>query len=94
MLVGTSQVTVHTVGEQYIRLYGIDTWEITGEERPKGLLAKEYLEKRLEEGEVEIEIRREWGKGKYGRWLGVVYVKGEDVNEETVREGQARVTQE
>jgi len=75
---------------QYIRLYGIDAWEITGEERPRGLLAKEYLAKRLEEGKVEIEIRPEGGKdgkGKYGRWLGVVYVDGEDANEAMVREG-------
>jgi len=69
---------------QHIRLYGIDAWEMKGEEKPKGLLMKEYLAKRLEEGEVEIETRPEWGKagkGKYGRWLGVVYVEGEIVGE-------------
>jgi len=61
--------------DQYIRLYGIDAWETRGEEREKGLLAREYLERRLQEGKVEIEIRPEWekkGKGKYGRWLGIV----------------------
>jgi len=60
---------------QYIRLYGIDAWEIKGEEREKGFLAKEYLERRLQEGKVEIEIRPEWGRngrGKYGRWLGII----------------------
>jgi len=44
---------------QYIRLYGIDAWGIKGEEREKGFLAKEYLERRLQEGKVEIEIRPE-----------------------------------
>lgn len=29
------------------------------------------------------------GEEKYGRWLGVVYLDGEDVNEEIVREGWA-----
>jgi len=56
--------------DQYVRLYGIDAWETKGEEREKGLLAKEYLERRLQEGKVEIEITPEWekkGRGKYGR---------------------------
>ena len=47
------------LNDQYVRLYGIDAWETRGEEREKGLLAKEYLEKRLQEGKVEIEIRPE-----------------------------------
>lgn len=82
--------------DQYIRLHGIDAWETRGEERPKGLLAKEYLTKRLEERKVDIEIRPGWandGKGKYGRWLGVVYVDGTDVNEEMVRVGRGGLKQ-
>lgn len=54
--------------DQYIRFYGIDAWETRGEERPKGLLAKEYVTRRLGEGKLEIEIRPEWGshgRGKY-----------------------------
>jgi len=83
--------------DQYIRFYGIDTWEIRGEEKPRGLLAKEYVIKRLEEGKVEIEIRPEWGskgKGKYGRWLGIVYVDGKDLNVELIEEGHAEVYEE
>ena len=45
--------------DQYIRFYGINAWETRGEERPKGLLAKEYVIRRLEEGRIEIEIRPE-----------------------------------
>lgn len=73
--------------DQYTRLYGINAWEIKGEEREKGLLAKEYLERRLQEGKVEIEIRPEWGrnsKGKYGRWLGIIYVDGVNINDELI----------
>lgn len=83
--------------DQYIRLYGIDAWETRGEEREKGFLAKEYLERRLQEGKVEIEIRPEWekkGKGKYGRWLGRVYVDGKDINVELVEKGHAREYEE
>ncbi len=78
--------------DQYIRLYGIDAWEMRGEEKEKGLEAKEYLTKRLEEGKIEIEIRPEWGqngKGKYGRWLGIVYVDGVNINAELVEKEHA-----
>lgn len=73
--------------DQCISLYGIDAWEIRGKEKPKGLLAKEYIKSRLKEGEIEIEIRPEWGRdgrGKYGRWLGIIYVGGVNINDELI----------
>ena len=73
--------------DQYVRLYGIDAWETRGEEREKGLKAKEYLVERLKEGNIEIEIRPAWGrnsKGKYGRWLGIIYVGGVNINDELI----------
>lgn len=82
---------------QYIRFYGIDAWEVRGEEREKGLKAKEYLTKRLEEGKIEIEIRPEWGqngRGKYGRWLGIVYVDGVNINAELIKKGHAEEYEE
>ncbi len=51
--------------------------------------AKEYLEERLSKGKVEIEIRPEWGKGKYGRWLGIIYIAGVNINTELVEKGHA-----
>ena len=83
--------------DQYIRLYGINAWETRGKEKEKGLLAKEYLERRLQEGKVEIEIRPEWGRngrGKYGRWLGRAYVDGKNINTELVEKGYAREYEE
>lgn len=79
---------------QYIRFYGIDAWETRGEERVKGLLAKRYVVERLEErgGLIEIEIRPEWGshgRGKYGRWLGIIWVDGENLNHELFEKGHA-----
>ena len=79
---------------QYLRFYGIDAWETRGEERPKGLLAKEFLIELLEHVQVIIEIRPEWGsqgKGKYGRWLAVVYIAetGINLNELLISEGHA-----
>ncbi len=45
--------------------------------------------KKLKEGNIEIEIRPEWGKGKYGRWLGIVYVDGVNMNAELIEKGYA-----
>lgn len=80
--------------DQYIRFYGINAWEPKGEQKEKGLKAKEYLEERLKEGNIEIEIRPEWsksetGKDSFGRWIGTVYVKGVNINAELVEKGHA-----
>ena len=81
--------------DQYIRFYGVDAWETRGEER--GLEAKEYLEERLSKGKIEIEIRPEWGqngKGSFGRWLGLLYVDGVNINAELVEKGHAEEYEE
>jgi len=83
--------------DQYIRFYGIDAWETRGEEREKGLKAKEYLEGRLSKGKIEIKIFPEWGqngKGKYGRWLGIVYIDGVNINAELVEKEHAEKYEE
>ena len=77
---------------QWIRFYDINAWEPKGEQKEKGLEAKKYLEERLSKGKVEIEIRPEWGsngKGKYGRWLGILYVSVININQEFIKEGLA-----
>lgn len=51
-----------------IRVVGIDTPEMRGVERPQGIVAKLYAEKKVL-GKT-IPIRTEMDeKGKYGRWL-------------------------
>lgn len=80
------------LNDQYLRFYGIDAWEMKGVEREKGLLAKEFLAIILEHDQIIIEIRPEWGnhgRGKYGRWLVVVYVAGVNINELLVSQGHA-----
>ncbi len=82
---------------QWIRLYDINAWEPKGETKEKGLEATKYLEERLKEGNIEIEIRPEWekgGKGKYGRWIGIVYVDGVNINVEMMERGHAEKYEE
>jgi len=84
---------------QWIRLYDINAWEPKGEQKEKGLEATKYLEERLSKGQIEIEIRPEWskdktGKGKYGRWIGIVYIDGVNVNVELIEKGHAEKYEE
>jgi micrococcal nuclease len=75
-----------------VRLKDIDAAEtrtLNLEEKAKGLIAKEWLEKELSrEGEWIIETTKE---DKYGRILGVLYLVGDPVtvNERMLNEGIA-----
>lgn len=76
-----------------VRLAGINSWESrtrNKSEKAKGLLAKsrlkEICEEHFEKGTLKISTTE---KGKYGRYLGVIWAKGKSVNEQLVREGHA-----
>ena len=77
-----------------IRFYGVDTWESRTrdlEEKAKGLEAKAYVKDLLEnsdEGKFSIISH---GRGKYGRVLGEIFVKGHEksVNELLKENGHA-----
>lgn len=63
--------------KQSIRLYGINTPEIKGGERERGLLAKRFVVSRLvsyTSKSISVVIDTFKGrKDKYGRWLGKVW---------------------
>ena len=76
-----------------VRLAGINSWESrtrNKSEKAKGLLAKsrpkEICEEHFEKGTLKISTTE---KGKYGRYLGVIWAKGKSVNEQLVRDGHA-----
>lgn len=76
---------------QSVRLYGIDAWEIRGEEREKGLAAKEFVEG-IVPPETEVLIRTfKDTKGKYGRWLASIFTIpfGDDIADLLVARGHA-----
>ena len=80
--------------KERIRFHGVDTWESRTrdlEEKKKGLAAKEYVKDLLtnsDEGKFSIISH---GKGKYGRVLGELFVKGQEksVNELLIENGHA-----
>jgi len=67
--------------KQIIRLSGIDTPEIRGEEREEGLKVKGFVEVNILNRDVVLETYKD-KKGKYGRWIAEVWYswEGVDVN--------------
>jgi micrococcal nuclease len=65
---------------QTIRMYGINAPEIKGENKEKGLFARDNLRVLILGKEVTIRTYKD-GKEKYGRWLAEVYFNGYNVNE-------------
>lgn len=69
-----------TQGQKF-RLYGIDTPEVRGEERERGLISRDWLRDKILGERIWIRSYRD-KKGKYGRWLAEVFLMqdGELVN--------------
>jgi len=80
-----------------VRMIGIDTPEIRTkdlEEKKRGYEAKDYLKSRIEGKTIVVQTLK---KGKFGRWLGVMwdYTEdaddlGESLNDEMIRMGHAK----
>ena len=77
-----------------IRFMGVDTWECrtrNKEEKVKGLAAKEFTKRLLQDSDDGKFAIRSHGVGKFGRVLGELFVKGHDqsVNELLIDNGHA-----
>lgn len=75
---------------QKIRLLGINTPEISGEERPAGIIARDWLRENILYKKVIIKTYLD-KKEKYGRWLAEVYIDDMYINETLVQQGLATV---
>jgi micrococcal nuclease len=81
---------------QRIRLASIDTPETfrrkkTSKEYRMGMAAKDYVVNRLSENSNEMKIETLKITGKYGRYLGIIWLGDSDIslNEELVQKGFA-----
>lgn len=81
-----------------VRMYGINTPETRTrdlEEKKRGLAAKARLEELLNNNEI---VMRSWGKGKFGRVLGELFIEEpselgptyKDINNILIEEGHAK----
>ena len=74
---------------QKIRLTKIDAPEVRGTQRPEGLKTRDALRSRIGSKWVRIKTQKD-KKGKYGRWLGEVWLEEECVNDWLINEGLAK----
>ena len=77
------------IRKQKIRLYGINTPEVRGPEKPEGIISRDALRERILGKVVTIKTFRD-KKGKYGRWLGEVFMEEENINQWLLTEGYAK----
>lgn len=72
-----------------IRLFGINTPEVRGKERPDGLISRDRLREQILGKEITLQTIRD-KTGKYGRYLGVLIKEdGTNINDWLVSEGLA-----
>ena len=74
--------------KQKIRLYGLNSPEVRGDTREQGLIARDKLREKILGKEIYLKTIKD-RKGKYGRYLGIVYLGEENVNEWLVSNGLA-----
>ncbi len=75
-------------GELTLRLHGIDAPEMRGPEKIEGRKSRDWLRERLAGREFIVQTIRD-RKGKYGRYLAIIWIDGINVNEEMVQLGLA-----
>ena len=76
-----------------VRLWGIDAWELRGEEKPKGIVARDWLLSRVRGKTLRVDVLQRAdhdARGKYGRWLAVLWLDGVNVNRQLVELGHAQ----
>ena len=77
------------IRKQKIRLVGINTPEVRGPEKPQGIISRNALRQRILGKVVTIKTFKD-KKGKYGRWLGEVFMEEENINQWLISEGYAK----
>ncbi|NUM47619.1 MAG: thermonuclease family protein [Anaerolineales bacterium] len=77
-----------------LRLYRINAPELRGEERPNGLLARDFFRALVQDKEITLQTVKD-RKEKYGRYLAEIWFKDEtgewrNVNDLMVQNGHAK----
>ena len=75
--------------KQKIRLLRINAPEVRGEERELGLKSRDALREKIGSKWIKLKTQQD-KKGKYGRWLGELWLDDECVNDWLLKEGYAK----
>ena len=72
------------------RLLGVNAWEIRGPERAHGLIGRNWLRQQIRPGdEIVVESYKD-KTGKFGRYLGALFIDDRCLNKELIELGHAR----
>jgi len=71
-----------------IRMYGINAPEVKGVTKPQGIVARDALRGRILDKDIILHTIKD-EQEKYGRWLGIIEIEGEDINDWLVKNGYA-----
>lgn len=71
-----------------LRLYGIDTPELRGEERESGLVVRDIVRSMILDKEVEIHSYKD-KQGKFGRYLATIMIGDINLNQWLIDNGHA-----
>lgn len=74
---------------QKLRLYGINTPELTGAEKQDGIKCRDYIKSLILGKEIILETQKDKSE-KYGRWLATIWLDNTNINKKLVEEGYAR----
>lgn len=77
------------VGNEPVRLRGLDAPEVRGVEREAGLAARDWLRWLLPEGTNIVVVTQKDDRGKYGRYVVDVYKDDVHVNQALIDAGHA-----
>ena len=75
--------------DQKIRLTKINAPEVRGEQRPEGLKSRDALRDKIGNKWIRIKTQKD-KKGKYGRWLGEIWLEDVCINDWLLSEGFAK----
>ena len=80
--------------KEKLRFAFLDAPEIKGEERPQGLISRDWLRAKIndavENGHT-LKVRTiKDRKGKYGRYLAILFIDNTNINELMLEEGYAK----
>ena len=74
--------------KQKIRLYGLNTKEVRGKEREEGLIARDKLRELILNKNIVLKTVKD-KKGKYGRYLGIIFYDNDNINDWLINNGYA-----
>lgn len=74
--------------KQKIRLFGLNTKEVRGPEREEGLIVRDLLREKILGKTIVLQTLKD-RKGKYGRYLGIIFLDGVNMNDWLIQNGYA-----